>query len=181
MRYAYKFLFIALLAIGCARVQVEAPKDPIKMDITMRLDVYQHVVKDIDDIENIVSGGSAKPKSSLMDAVIPPAHAAESLSPEVEEAAYRRRDRRPQVTSLEAKGTLGESRLGLLTARTSVDGQTQKLINDENTDRILIYRAIASKNSSAVEEIQKIYSQKLQNSAPSGTPVEDENGKWSKK
>ena len=47
----------SLVLGGCASVQVNAPKEPIKMDISMRLDVYQHVVKDIDDIESIVAGG----------------------------------------------------------------------------------------------------------------------------
>ncbi|MDP2911312.1 MAG: hypothetical protein Q8N76_03140, partial [Candidatus Omnitrophota bacterium] len=53
---------IALVAfLGCARVRVEAPKDPIKLDISMRLDIYQHVAKDIDAIEGIVSGNETKP------------------------------------------------------------------------------------------------------------------------
>jgi len=34
------------LTVGCAKVQVQAPKEPIKVDISMRLDVYQHVEKD---------------------------------------------------------------------------------------------------------------------------------------
>ena len=49
-----KKIFLACCAVviglGCARVRVEAPKEAIKVDISMRLDVYQHVQKDIDEI-----------------------------------------------------------------------------------------------------------------------------------
>ena len=49
-----------LFAVGCAKVRVEAPKEAFKVDISMRLDIYQHVGKDIDSIENIVSGAAQK-------------------------------------------------------------------------------------------------------------------------
>jgi hypothetical protein len=89
-------MFVGLMAwVGCARVQVRAPKDPIKLDISMRLDVYQHVEKDIDAIENIVSGSGDQ---GFLDVFVKEAYAADELSPEVEQAALRRRDRRAGLT-----------------------------------------------------------------------------------
>ena len=93
----FLILFLGLAAgLGCARVRVEAPKEPIKVDISMRLDIYQHVEKDIDAIENIVSGppgeqkAADKGKQSFLSYFLETAFAEGSLSPEVEKAALRR-------------------------------------------------------------------------------------------
>lgn len=171
-------LIMLVVFAGCARIRVEAPKEPIKLDISMRLDIYQHVAKDIDAIEDIVSGNGSKPakgkQGSMLDLFVKDAYAQESLSPEVEQAAYNRRDRKPELVSWEAKGVIGENKLGLVEARDSgrVDSPINSLINAENTDRMVIYKAISSKNGISVEEVQKIYAKKLQDSANSGTPVE---------
>ena len=37
---------------------------------------------------------------------------------------------------------------------------------------MIIYQAVANKNNTSVEEVQKMYSKRLQNDAPSGTPIE---------
>ena len=182
MTKAWKFFLVATLVAGCARVQVEAPKDPIKMDITMRLDVYQHVVNDINDIENIVSGKApAKPADMLASALgVGTAYAAEGgLAPEVEEAAYHRRDRRAQITKLLGSGAVGENNTGLLETRG--DGGAAGMVADENADRLTIYRSIASKNSTSVGEVQKIYAERLRSEAPTGAPVQDSAGRWGDK
>ena len=66
MKMIFLLMVFLMASLGCARIKVEAPKEPIKMDISMRLDIYQHVQKDIDDIESIVSGSKekAKPKDN---------------------------------------------------------------------------------------------------------------------
>ncbi len=168
--------YAMVLGVGCAHVQVDAPKDPIKLDISMRLDVYQHVAKDIDDIEGIVTG-EQKPKT-VADVLVPPAHA-DDLSPEAEQAALRRRDRQASLKPLQAQGLIGQTRLGMLTARGAVDAAAAGLIRDENSDRMIIYQEISRKNGASLEDVQKVYARKLLRSVPSGTPVEDENGAWS--
>lgn len=170
-------MFLGIIfSVGCARVRVEAPKEPIKVDIAMRLDVYQHVVKDIDAIESIVSGTSAekaKPQS-LLDYTLGYAYAQEGLSPEVEQAALRRKDRYAELSSWEQKGVIGENRDGLVEIRNKslADERSEELIKLENNDRMLIYRLIAEKNQVSVEEIQKVYAKRLQNDASAGTPIE---------
>ena len=171
----YFIAFIALVALfGCARVRVEAPKEAIKLDISMRLDIYQHVAKDIDAVEDIVSGKEQKlpagKNGSKLDIFVKDAHAEDSLGPEVENAAYKRRDRKAELDSLEGKGLIGENRFGLVEARG--DGADNTFINAENSDRMVIYKAIAAKNSISIEEVQKIYAKKLQDGANPGTPVE---------
>lgn len=178
-----KNLFILVLclifSLGCARVRVEAPKEPIKVDISMRLDIYQHVQKDIDAIENIVSGDKGKTKSgnnqSFLDYLGACAYAQEELGPEVEAAALRRKDRRQQLSSLEEKGLIGENKSGLLEMRNSGAAllpSVKQLVKDENNDRMIIYQAVARKNNISVEEVKKMYAKRLQEDAPFGAPVE---------
>jgi len=168
---------------GCASVEVKAPKDPIKMDISMRLDVYQHVVRDIDAIEDLVEGNvpaksGAKKLSSLFG--IGTAYAAEEdLSPETRDAAYRRRDRHAELESYQSRGVLGESKSGFVVVRGAADGRANEIVTAENADRMVIYRAIASKRQSSVQDVQKIYAERLRERVPSGTPVENADGSWS--
>jgi uncharacterized protein YdbL (DUF1318 family) len=161
---------------------VQGSKEPIKVDITMRLDVYQHVQKDIDDIESIVSGAkpvdkeksAAKDNQSLLGCFLTNAYAKEGLSPDVEQAALSRRGRLSDLASWESKGVIGENKLGLVEIRNAgtADSSVGQLVQAENSNRMVIYQSIAQKNSTSVEEVQKMYAQRLQNDAPSGTPIE---------
>lgn len=174
-----KSFFVALaimfFVFGCASVQVKAPKDPIKVDISMRLDVYQHVAKEIDDIENMVSGGETTTGLQSFDLFgTECAYAQEGYGPEVSEAVARRKARYAEITRLESNGTLGENKDGLVEVR-SADGAgtaTFELVSGENGDRMAIYRSIARKNAATVREIQVIYAKRLQKDAPAGTPIE---------
>ena len=143
------------LGIGCARVQVEAPKDPIKLDVSMRLDVYQHVVKDLNEIDSIVHGSNA-PKT-LGDALVPPAHAGD-LPYEAEQAALRRRERLPALSPYLSQGLLAESG-GLLESRGAIDAAGRQLMQAENADRMAIYEALARKNGTSVEAVRKVYAE----------------------
>ena len=152
-------IYAAVFAIGCARVEVQAPKDPIKMDIAMRLDVYQHVVKDIDEIENIVSGGSPAVKQ-LSGLFIATAYA-DDLPPAAREAALRRRDRKGALDSYKSQGVIGENASGLVEVK-SANGEAQSLVQAENSDRMIIYQAIAQKNGTSVESVQEVYAKRYQ-------------------
>ena len=79
------------------------------------------------------------------------------------------------------RGVLGENRQDLLSIRGIADPAAQELVNSENSDRMTIYQALAQKNGTSLQEIQKAYTQRLGNDAPSGTPVENPNGQWQKK
>lgn len=168
-----------MMSLGCARIRVEAPKEAIKMDISMRLDIYQHVVKDIDNIEDMISGSSqqiqpANTQSRLWDYLLPYAYAQEGLGPEVEAAVSRRKHRRSELIGWEQKGVLGESSLGLVVIRASegVDAPLKELVSLENNDRMLIYQLVSQKNNAPLEEVQRLYAKRLQDDAPSGTPIE---------
>lgn len=180
MKAIFIMMVFLMVSLGCARIKVEAPKEPIKMDISMRLDIYQHVVKDIDSIEDMISGSSTQtkpantPQSRLLDYIVPCAYAQEGLSPEVEAAVSRRKQRRQELAALEQKGILGENSLGLVVLRIaeSADVSVKELVSVENNDRMVIYQSVSGKNNVPVEEVQRLYAKRLQDDASSGTPVE---------
>ena len=166
---------LMFLVLGCASVQVKAPKEPIKVDISMRLDVYQHVEKEIDNIENMVSSTqTAAGLQSFNFFGTECAYAQEGYGPEVNEAVSRRKARYAEIMQLESQGTLGENRNGLLEVRSpaAVSEAILELVSGENSDRMAIYRSIARTNAATAQEIQAIYAKRLQKGAPSGTPIE---------
>jgi uncharacterized protein len=175
-----------LCVLGCARVRVEAPKEAFKVDISMRLDVYQHVSKDINDIENIVSGSPQKPAaaspSSCLQLLVSEAYAQDGLGADVESAALRRRDRKPALAQYEAGGVIGENQSGLIEIRSAAkaDSTADALVRDENADRMAIYKAVAQKNGTSLQDVQKLYAKRLQGDAPAGTFIEV-NGSWTVK
>lgn len=173
--------FFVFVVLGCASVEVKAPKDPIKVDIAMRVDIYQHVANDINEIENLVSGDSSKnEQQSFWDVGLMKVYAQDSISSKAEEAALRRKERRPKIVSLESRGIVGENLNGLVEIRNSslINQETRALINDENNDRRVIYQEISRKNGAKIQDVQKIYSQRIYSDAPTGTPlqVEDSSG-----
>jgi uncharacterized protein len=175
-----------LVIMGCARVRVEAPKDPIKVDIAMRLDIYQHIQKDIDDIENIVAGGKGAVvpgQQSFLRIFVTEAFAQESLSAGIEEAATRRKMRVQQLNDFESRGIVGENNAGLVEARNAAGAEADAadLVAQENKDRMIIYQALAQKNGVSVSEIQRVYAQRLQQNASAGTPIQTLEGNWTKK
>ncbi|MBU0504017.1 MAG: DUF1318 domain-containing protein [Candidatus Omnitrophota bacterium] len=178
MKRLFLISAFVILAVGCARLSVQGSKEPIKVDISMRLDVYQHVEKDIAAIESLVSGAKdiAKPgdKQSFLINFIPNAYAQEGFSPEVEQAALRRKERINELYALEGRGVVGENKSGLVEARDlpQVSTAVKQIIDAENSDRIIIYKAVAAKNNTSLEDVQKLYAKHLQSDAPSGTPVE---------
>lgn len=175
-------IFIVLfVAAGCARLQVVAPKDPIKVDIAMRLDIYQHVEKDINAVEDIVSGNKPSDEpQSMLNHFVDVAYAEEGLPAEVEEAAMRRKARYQDLASAESRGRIGENKSGFveLRAADTGDASLDGFVSAENSDRMIIYRSIAEKNGATLDEVQKLYAKKLQSSAPAGTPIESASGEW---
>ena len=175
---------IFFLSVGCATVRVKAPEKPIKVDISMRLDVYQHVKSDIDAIEDIVKGVGKEPKAlddhTFLDYVLSNAYA-EGISSELEDAARRRNGRYNKLISLERSGVVGENNVGLVEVRQGQDTIAAGLVSDENKDRMVIYKGIARNNEVSMAEIQKIYTERQQSDAPAGTPIQTSGGSWVKK
>jgi uncharacterized protein YdbL (DUF1318 family) len=182
MRLIFTILAVAAISMGCAKVQVMAPKEPIKVDIAMRLDIYQHVEKDINAIEDMVSGGQPMNKpQSFLDGFVGVAYAQEdSLSPQVQEAVLSRKARYNDLISAEVSGRIGENKLGLVELRGSGGDEVSlaSLVSAENKDRLVIYQSIAQKNGISLNEVQVMYAKKLQDGAQAGTLIQQSSGAW---
>jgi len=174
-------VIMALFIISCAKISVETTK-PIKVDISMRVDIYQHVVKDIEDINDQIYGSSEKDFNSLFD--FEQVYAADRMSA----AISRRKERVGLIEGYFAQGYIGESKDALLELRGNVpereSDQIQKVISEENKDREILYKAIAEKNKTSISSVQKVSFESDYKRAPSGYWFQVPDGEgyiWKKK
>ncbi|MDD5610081.1 MAG: DUF1318 domain-containing protein [Candidatus Omnitrophica bacterium] len=184
----FAIAFLAVFTMGCSpKVRFESTK-PIKIDVSMRIDVYQHVAKQADFIENQIESTEpaqnpqAKPQSFLNLTSI--AYAQEELSPKIKGAVDSRKARVSYLRDWESKGVIGENHRGFVEVRNSAAAgsnmsNVQQIIADENKDRQVIYKDISENNGISVEEAGIAYAPRIQQGAPGGTPIEIEaNGKY---
>jgi uncharacterized protein YdbL (DUF1318 family) len=181
------FVVGLLTIIACARVNVETAK-PLKLDINMRLDVYQHVVKDINSIEDQVYGDQEKKMNFLIS--WDEAYAAD-YSESVQQAIQRRKNRVEMIDEYFQKGYVGENRNGELEVISSglpetLKAQVSEAIRKENEDRVIIYQATAQKNNVPLSDVRRIVLLDHFNRAPAGYSFEmynEEKGvyQWIKK
>lgn len=122
-----------VLVGGCSAPTVNlSTAEPIKVDISMRLDVYQH------------SKEAAARKSAGPDA---------SADPEA-----RRRNRMADIQNFKNSRLVGEGRDGLLSIRVDAAGDTgdylRKTVAAENEDRMSLMKALSDKEKRNLSDIQ---------------------------
>ncbi|MEM7816651.1 MAG: DUF1318 domain-containing protein [Candidatus Aenigmatarchaeota archaeon] len=154
-----KKLFIFILVIlGCAKVSLQTSQ-PIKVDINMRVDVYQHVVKDVESIEDEIYSSKNKQFNFIfgLKTVY-----AQDYSFEVSSAIERRKQRISKIEEYFRKGYIGEDKDAYLVilAKDLDDGlknEIESIIEEENKDRDIIYQATAKKNNVDITEVRKVF------------------------
>ncbi len=150
-------LLIALCVLGCAKVSLQTAK-PLKVDINMRVDVYQHVAKDVASIEDQVYGSTEKRLNALFGATA--AYAQEPSG--LDEAITRRKERSGTIEGYFVKGYIGENRDALLVMREAPSDAVlrDRIASDiqaENEDRNAIYNRTAEKNNADLASVRKIF------------------------
>lgn len=154
-------IFLVVL-FGCARVMVET-KEPIRVDISMRLDVYQHVLRDVEAIEEQIYGNQEKQINSIFGTAL--VYAAD----QVDSAIEGRRQRVGKIESYFEQGYIGENREAYLEIiGDNVSDQVKSIISQENQDRRIIYKDTASRNNAPLDEVKKVFFQNHYQRAPSG-------------
>ena len=150
-------IFLVFAAIGCAKVSVETKK-PIKLDINMRVDIYQHVVDDVESVNDQIYGTKENDFNAIF--IFSDAYAAD-LSQEAADAILRRKERTGQMEEYFSKGYIGEDRNAFLRIRENIPldmkNGLEESVEEENRDRDIIYRAIAKKNNTDILEVKKIF------------------------
>ncbi len=143
-----------IVFFACAKLSVET-REPIKVDINMRVDIYQHVVEDVQSINDQIYGVEGKQLNRM--SLIPEAYAQDALSA----AIQSRRARIKQVEGYFVMGYIGENRNALLEIRAKIPESEQAAvktnIQQENADRETIYQATAQKNNTSVDEVRKVF------------------------
>ncbi len=108
----------------------------------------------------------------------------------IEEAKARRIERLPDIQEYKDKKILGENNEGLLDAR-STEGldrdqvaSLRKMVKEENSDRMTIYRDVVAINkmvSTEIKRVQAAAAKANRKLAKEGEWIQDENGVWQTK
>lgn len=181
MRNLVILLFL-LGAAGCAKLSVETAK-PIKVDISMRLDIYQHVAKDVESINDQIYGKAGKQMNFIFG--LKEVYAADKAG-SVESAIHNMRGRVNSVEEYLSKGYIGENSNALLeivdkNLSPEMRGSIEKLISQENQDRKVIYEYTAQKNGAGLYQVEKVFFQDHYKRAPIGSWFEvysEKSGKY---
>ena len=127
------FAAAALLLPACnlPTIKIGTP-DPIKVDVTMRLNVYQYK-------GNEPTEQNAEEKT-------------------FEEAVTRQRNRMSEIQEIKANRFVGEDHRGLLHLRNKPAGEwgtyVEKTVKEENDDRMTLMRHQAKESNRALHEVQ---------------------------
>ena len=91
-------------------------------------------------------------------------------------------ERKPQLDTLKARGTIGEDNKGYVAVVTGTLTEAEKKVVDaENADRAKVYAAIASRHGSSAIEVGQRRAIKLAEQVSSGEFIMNAEGKWTKK
>ncbi len=128
-------LLLAVILSACKAPTVNlSTNEPIKVDINMRLDVYQYAA-------NQKAGSGAASKSA--DA----------------EAESRHINRQADIQTFKNSGYVGESHEGLLVVRSLPEGEyadyVRKVTDAENADRLRLMNSLAEQQKVSLPAIQK--------------------------
>jgi len=141
----------AALLAGCSAPTVNlATSEPIKVDIAMRLDVFQHT-----------NDAASKPAA--------PSNSSDS-------AEVRRRNRMADIQNFKNSRLVGEGRDGLLSVRIDTAGDAgdyvRKTVAEENADRMALMKALAEKEKRNLDDIQSAQAALWQKRAFKGELIE---------
>jgi len=151
------FLSLLMLLAGCKTIGVDlGTQQPLKVDIAMKLDVYQH-------------GDPAQPKKN---------------SAPTADVATTRRNRIAELQALKDQRLIGENHAGYVEARNTPPGNfgeyVRQTVDDENADRARLIERLAKERSLTVAEAERQQSEIFRKAAFKGEWVEvpDAEGKF---
>ena len=137
MRAAASLALVTLVG-GCGGfpVHISTP-NPLKVDVTMRVDIFQHARQTADD----TGERPAEPEPSAKEAI-----------------ESRRRDRMAEIQRFKNSRLVGEDRYGLLDVREAPAGpygqRVKETVDAENADRKALMKALATEHHVAQSRIE---------------------------
>ncbi len=180
--YAGLFLLTGILAISGCRVEtVGDPNRPIKIEAHITIDIRQ-VKETVSSIEDMVSGKQpvkAAPDKNSKSLLVEYAYAQD----EVQAAIESRKARYQTIKDYKRQGLIGENNKGYLTAF-SEDSTVKNLVEQENRDRIIIYKSIVEQKGypkDAISQIEDVSAQEQRDRAEAGEKIQLKSGEWTTK
>lgn len=144
---------VIAMSAGCSAPTVNlATAEPIKVDISMRLDVYEH---------NKETAGKVKAADSNTD------------------LDTRRRNRMADIQNFKNSRLVGEGHDGLLSIRVDTPGDQgdyiRKTVADENQDRMALMKALSEKEKKSLPDVQTAQAALWQKRSFEGELIEIQN------
>lgn len=96
-------------------------------------------------------------------------------------AAERIKDRLESIDAMKEAGLVGETAEGLLAAREALGPRRESLVEAENEDRLIIYRAVAKQTGRSVKEVGQQRALRIAKTATEGTWLQNTDGEWYRK
>ena len=93
----------------------------------------------------------------------------------------RMQERLPTIVPLKADGIVGEDSRGYLQFVPGAAKKMQNVVDDENSDRKMVYSAIAKQQGTSPELVGERRAIQIAEKASSGEWLQDESGKWYRK
>jgi uncharacterized protein len=202
------FSLCASAVIGCVTVNVHFPESDVQRatDEFVR-ELYRAKTKGKTESgtepaaaeptapESPASSAPPKDTSSLFDLLLPSAYADETTSlsavhldsVETKRIKGSMAERLEEILKYKRAGILGETNDGQLKIQGDpklLKGVIQKLVQTENADRSALYSETVRSNTAAKlkqDTLKKGFAHSFQSESPSGTWVQEADGKWSQK
>ena len=89
--------------------------------------------------------------------------------------------RKPAIEALWAAGKIGENNQGFVEARAALNSEEKKLVQAENADRKIVYRAIARSAQTTPEKVGVQRAAQISQRAAKGLWLQDAEGNWYRK
>jgi uncharacterized protein YdbL (DUF1318 family) len=89
--------------------------------------------------------------------------------------------RAPEILKLKSQGLVGENNRGFLELRGAGGGQAADLVEAENKDRRMVYKAIAAKTGGSVKQVGRRAAVKRAEVAGGGEWLQNPSGEWYRK
>ncbi|HCG77272.1 MAG: hypothetical protein COZ37_03885 [bacterium (Candidatus Ratteibacteria) CG_4_10_14_3_um_filter_41_18] len=105
-------------------------------------------------------------------------------TPEIEKALASRKARFPQIKEYKRQGVIGENNEGLLEIRGNAEIQVQRLVKEENKDRMTIYQTLVQQNNMSpgqLKVIQEQFAATRRKRAKKGEWIQLPDGDWTQK
>jgi uncharacterized protein YdbL (DUF1318 family) len=100
---------------------------------------------------------------------------------DVANAKQRIHARQDTIAALKDRGVLGENNRGYVEARGTLSGEENSNVASENSDRAILYAAVASQTNGTPDQAGRVRAKKIAENSRPGVWLQDEGGHWHQK